>query len=123
MYAICPEITSIVYSGWLVQNYFVVVKKHPLFWKLYLLNPMTPIVMGFQRALYGVHVLVEAGKPAHTVLPDVSLTWVAGLLVAVLAASLILLRLTWGTFFRMSGDFGDVIVRCASWTVEIEKKE
>ena len=99
--------TSIVYSGWLVQHYFVVVKGHPLFWKLYLLNPMTPIVMGFQRALYGVHPLVEAGKPTHTVLPDVSLMWVAGLLVAVLAASLILLRFTWGTFFRMSGDFAE----------------
>src|SRR5439155_14752213 len=43
--------TPIVYSGALVQSYF---KGHPWLWNLYLLNPLTPIVVGFQRALYGV---------------------------------------------------------------------
>jgi ABC-2 type transport system permease protein len=106
--------TPIVYSAYLVQNYFVygnpgpggvpTVTPHPALWHAYLLNPLASIVMGFQRALYGVHL---TGTPPHTVLPDVSLSWVAGLLGAALVGSLILLRLTWGTFFRMSGDFAE----------------
>ena len=44
--------TPIVYQAALVQNYFAK-RGTPGLWNLYLLNPLTPIVLGFQRALYG----------------------------------------------------------------------
>jgi ABC-2 type transport system permease protein len=71
-------------------------------WNAYLLNPMATIVFGFQRALYGV---VSPGD--QHVLPDVSLSWMAAMLLAVLAGSLVLLGLTWRLFFHLSGDFAE----------------
>lgn len=110
--------TPIVYSAFVVQNYFVFGSPvngiaahvaHPILWKLYLLNPLTSVVMGFQRALYGVHMVPDGSTPSqlHTVLPDVSLAWLALLLGVMLVASLVLLRFTWGTFFRRAGDFAE----------------
>ncbi|HZP90911.1 MAG TPA: ABC transporter permease [Actinomycetota bacterium] len=97
--------TPIVYSGYLVKD---VLTRHPVLgvnlWNVFLVNPLTPIVMGFQRALYAVVRPVGSTKP---VLPDVSLPWLAGVLALVLVASLAFLRLTWGTFFRLSGDFAE----------------
>jgi ABC-2 type transport system permease protein len=105
--------TPIVYSAYLVQNYFVngnpgdhPVIPHPVIWFGYLLNPLASIVMSFQRALYGVRPVVDSGH-VHTVLPDVSLLWLVELLGIALVASLILLRITWGQFFRLSGDFAE----------------
>jgi ABC-2 type transport system permease protein len=69
---------------------------------LMLVNPLTDIVMGFQRALYAT---VAPG--GHPVLVPVSLGWLAMDLGAVLVGSLILLLLGWRTFFRMSGDFAE----------------
>ena len=47
--------TPIVYQGWLVQQKLETI---PILgidaWTLYLLNPVTVIVLGFQSALYGV---------------------------------------------------------------------
>jgi hypothetical protein len=63
--------------------------------------------MSFQRALYGVRSVVESPGHVHTVLPDVSLLWLVELLGIALVASLILLRITWGQFFRLSGDFAE----------------
>src|SRR5581483_10969728 len=92
--------TPIVYSGYLVKD---VLTRHPVLgvnlWNVFLGNPLTPIVMGFQRALYAVVRPIGSPKP---VLPDVSLPWLAGVLAIVLVASLAFLRLTWGTFFRLS---------------------
>lgn len=70
---------------------------------VYLLNPVADVVMGFQRALYG------AVRPPGSdgVLVDASVGWVAGALAIVAVGSLVLLRLTWGTFFRLSGDFAE----------------
>ncbi len=97
--------TPIVYSGYLVKD---VLTRHPVLgvnlWNVFLGNPLTPIVMGFQRALYAVVRPIGSPKP---VLPDVSLPWLAGVLAIVLVASLAFLRLTWGTFFRLSGDFAE----------------
>ncbi|MEP7059322.1 MAG: ABC transporter permease [Actinomycetota bacterium] len=107
--------TPIVYSASVVQNYFVFGSPengaathaaHAILWKAYLLNPLTSVIMGFQRALYGVqHVTDDRG--VHTVLPDVSIAWLAMLLGGMLLASVILLRFTWGTFFRRAGDFAE----------------
>jgi hypothetical protein len=41
------------------------------------------------------------------VLYDVSLGWLATVLVAVTVVSLLLLRVTWGYFFSRSGDFAE----------------
>ena len=71
---------------------------------LYLLNPLTDVVAGFHRALYGV--IQPAGSPSP-VLFDVSLGWLAGVLLLVLVASLVALRFTWGYFFTRSGDFAE----------------
>ena len=71
-------------------------------WNLYLLNPLTPIVLGFQRALYG-----DPVQDGMQVLPDVSVAWQAGLLGAVLVVAFGLLLLSWRTFFRRSGDFAE----------------
>jgi hypothetical protein len=67
-------------------------------------NPLASVVMGFQRALYGVVQPVGADRP---VLPDVSLAWLAGVLGIVLAASLVFLLYTWRRFFELSGDFAE----------------
>ncbi len=92
--------TPIVYQAKLVQGHL---SDHALvgvdFWHLYLLNPLTPVVLGFQRALYG------AGD--GTVLPAMSLAWLAGVLAITLAACLVLLYLAWRLFFRLSGDFAE----------------
>jgi ABC-2 type transport system permease protein len=92
--------TPIVYQGFLVQDFLT--RRSDLLWDAYLLNPMATIVFGFQRALYGV---VSPG--GQHVLPDVSLSWMAAMLLAVLAGSLVLLGLTWRLFFHLSGDFAE----------------
>jgi ABC-2 type transport system permease protein len=92
--------TPIVYQGFLVQDFLT--RRSDVLWNAYLLNPMATIVFGFQRALYGV---VSPGD--QHVLPDVSLSWMAAMLVAVLAGSLVLLGLTWRLFFHLSGDFAE----------------
>jgi ABC-2 type transport system permease protein len=93
--------TPIVYQGALVQR-FLTDNRPDTLWTVYLLNPLATIVFGFQRALYGV---VSPG--GQQVLPDVSLTWMAGMLLAVLAGSLLLLAFTWRLFFHLSGDFAE----------------
>jgi ABC-2 type transport system permease protein len=93
--------TPIVYQAGLVQSYFTN-RGTPGLWNLYLLNPLTPIVLGFQRALYGSPVQDDV-----QVLPNVSVAWNAGVLGIVLVASAALLFLTWRLFFRMSGDFAE----------------
>jgi ABC-2 type transport system permease protein len=92
--------TPIVYPGGLVQEKLAGETLAGLdLWNLYLLNPLTDIVLGFQRALYGI-----VGPQA---LPDVSVAWIAGLLATVIGASSVLLLLSWRLFFRRSGDFAE----------------
>jgi ABC-2 type transport system permease protein len=71
---------------------------------LVLANPMVAIVMGFQRALY--RFVAPSGTDA-LVLAPVSLGWLALLLGGVAIVSVVLLWLSWRTFFRMSGDFAE----------------
>jgi ABC-2 type transport system permease protein len=69
---------------------------------IYLLNPMTNIVMSFQRALYG-----GTSDQALKTLPRPGLTWYGWRLLAVGAVSLVVLYLSWRTFHRRSGDFAE----------------
>lgn len=97
-------ITPIVYAGALVQEHL---QGNDLLGFLYFLNPLVAIVEGMHRALYGVvTVLTVDGEPVP-VLFHVSLGWLAAVLLAVVVASLVLLRFTWGLFFRRSGDFAE----------------
>jgi ABC-2 type transport system permease protein len=92
-------VTPIVYSSGLVQD---ALAGRSLLELLYWLNPLTPVVEGMHRALYGTP------DPAHAaVLFDVSLGWLAAVLGVVFLASLTLLRVTWGYFFSRSGDFAE----------------
>jgi ABC-2 type transport system permease protein len=96
--------TPIVYAGALVQEHL---QGSDLLGFLYFLNPLVAIVEGMHRALYGVvTVLTVDGEPVR-VLFRVSLGWLAAVLLAVVVASLVLLRFTWGLFFRRSGDFAE----------------
>ena len=96
-------ITPIVYQAALVQNVLVSREIAGVsLWNLYLVNPLAPIVLGFQRALYG-----DAMQDSQQVLPDVSVAWQAGVLAIVLAVSSVLLLLAWRSFFRRSGDFAE----------------
>jgi ABC-2 type transport system permease protein len=99
--------TPIVYAGYQVQDLARTGAREilgiPAF-TLYLLNPLVGVVAGFQMALYGV--VHPEGSP-DPVLFTRGLGWYALVLVAVLVASLVLLRLAWGYFFARSGDFAE----------------
>jgi ABC-type polysaccharide/polyol phosphate export permease len=101
--------TPIVYPGGLVQGVLTKATApwSPHLWTVYLLNPLTPIISGFQRALYATVSYVPAGGHAKNVLPNESVLWVVGAVTAVLAASTLLLLYTWRLFFRLSGDFAE----------------
>jgi ABC-2 type transport system permease protein len=71
---------------------------------LYLLNPVTDIVAGFHRALYGVVIPEGSTTP---VLFEQSLAWVAGVLAITLVVALVVLRFAWASFVVRSGDFAE----------------
>jgi ABC-2 type transport system permease protein len=97
--------TPIVYQGWLVQDKLEHIRILGLdAWMLYLLNPVAVIVLGFQRALYSI---VVPGPGEEPILPLMSLVALAGILLAVLAVSALLLFLAWRSFFHRSGDFAE----------------
>jgi ABC-2 type transport system permease protein len=103
--------TPIVYPGASVQQKLT---DNPVLginlWNVFVANPLAAIVFGFQRALYWVvsPVVVKDGvSQTVPVLPDVSLVWLIGLLVAVLVGCTLLLMYTWWLFFRLSGDFAE----------------
>jgi ABC-2 type transport system permease protein len=95
--------TPIVYSAAQVQIRFEsssLAAIHP--WILYLLNPMTPIILGFQRALYAA--VSPGGVP---VLPaDTTGAMLTTLTIGLLAETA-LLWLSWRLFFRLAGDFAE----------------
>jgi ABC-2 type transport system permease protein len=96
--------TPIVYQGWLVQQKLETIKILGVdAWVLYLLNPVAVIVLGFQRALYAI----VPGPGADPVLPLMSLQGQAGMLLAALGVSTVLLLLAWRSFFHRSGDFAE----------------
>jgi ABC-type polysaccharide/polyol phosphate export permease len=93
-----------VYPGGLVQDKLTAATApwSPHLWTVYLLNPLTPIVSGFQRALYAT-----VSPDGIRVLPDVSVLWLVAVVGGVLVCSCLLLLYTWRLFFRLSGDFAE----------------
>jgi ABC-2 type transport system permease protein len=72
-------------------------------WRLYQLNPMVTITLGFQRALYGLRRLPDG----RNVLPDPGIAWYGTRLAVVGVAAVVLLYVTWRLFYRRSGDFAE----------------
>jgi ABC-2 type transport system permease protein len=103
--------TPIVYTyGQISQT----VATHPAFlWVkyLYLCNPITPVVLTFQRAIYGKTSYIAAkNNPAHVVthvLPNWSVGEFAGLLGIVLVVSTGLFLLALVVFGRLEGNFAE----------------
>lgn len=73
---------------------------HHLLW-LYLVNPLTPIVLAFQRFIYGTV------SGSSNVLAVYSMSAYAGLLAAILVGSLILCYLALLVFRRVEGNFAE----------------
>jgi ABC-2 type transport system permease protein len=90
-------LTPIVYAEEQVEGFL---EKGSALWTAYFVNPLAPVVGGLHRALYGA---VGEGEALF----DVSMAWLALVLLVVLVASLVLLRITWGYFFARSGDFAE----------------
>jgi ABC-2 type transport system permease protein len=80
---------------------------HTIFY-LYRLNPVTPIVLAFQRALYGkTSPRGKGGLPVH-ILPDhAGLWWYTWQLLLVLTFSVVLFCVALKVFGRLEGNFAE----------------
>jgi ABC-2 type transport system permease protein len=103
-------VTPIVYAYRLVSDRFVGHSNnaHNFLFVLYRLNPVTPIVLTFQRALYGATSPIgSAGKPVH-ILPDhAGQWWYLWQLLAVAAFSIGLFVFALKVFGRLEGNFAE----------------
>jgi ABC-2 type transport system permease protein len=94
----CP----IVYSYWTVEK-----KLGPrgLTW-IYFLNPVTPLVLAFQRCLYA-HPVVTIQGTVTQVLPTQGYLWYVVLVLIVLVLSLLLFLIALAIFGRLEGNFAE----------------
>lgn len=93
--------TPIVYPASLVLEQF---GPGSLAARLYLSNPLANVTLAMQRAIWG------GASPDEEVarhLPQLELGWYFSRLGLVAVASIVLLYLTWRTFFKLSGDFAE----------------
>jgi ABC-2 type transport system permease protein len=93
-------LTPIVYPAGLAYDNLVKHVHGLLVWRIYLLNPITWVVFGFQRALY--HSSDAAEKLASMSTGDLALG-----LGCVIVVATVVLYFTWRVFFGMSGDFAE----------------
>jgi ABC-type polysaccharide/polyol phosphate export permease len=93
-------VTPIVYAAGDVYKHIVTLPHGTLLWRVFLLNPLTWIVFGFQRALY------HSSDAAVKLAPYTAGQLAIGL-ACVTAVGLAVLYLTWRVFFSMSGDFAE----------------
>ncbi len=98
--------TPIVYTFGQISGQ--VANKTHLMWikYAYLCNPVTPIAMTFQRAIYGQTQYTYGGQ-VHHVLPNWGVGTYAGLLGLVLGASIGLFLLALVVFGRLEGNFAE----------------
>jgi ABC-type polysaccharide/polyol phosphate export permease len=73
-----------------------------------MLNPVTPVVMAFQRALYGT-ASVGVEPNVRSLLPDESSLWYARNLGITLMVALVALALAIRWFDRVEGNFAEVM--------------
>jgi len=95
-------LTPIVYQWGLFATRLA---HHGLTW-IVLLNPVTPVTLAFQRALYNRPFANDGVTP---LLPDTSSLWYLRNITAIAVASLVLLVLSIRTFDRLEGNFAEVI--------------
>jgi ABC-2 type transport system permease protein len=92
--------TPIVYAAGTVYRSMIESSYGITAWRAYLLNPVTWVVMGFQRALYH-------SADADVVLAPYSAGQLAVGLTVVCAIGLLTVYLAWRLYFSMSGDFAE----------------
>jgi ABC-2 type transport system permease protein len=76
---------------------------------IYFLNPMTPLVLSFQRVLYA-HTTVHSTVPPHAIaheLPGHGFAWYAGLDAGVLGVGLVIFYIALVVFGRLEGNFAE----------------
>ena len=97
-------LTPIVYSFWHnVHGHGAAV----LSW-IYLANPMTPVVLAFQRALYGRPIITNTEtKVPEQILPPWHLTSFYGLLGLSIIGGFVLLGIAIRVFSRLEGNFAE----------------
>ena len=93
-------LTPIVYAAGTVRTNMLEYAHGALLWKLYLLNPLAWIVIGFQRALYHSGTTADARVPYTAGQLAVALTIVS-------AIAAVAVYLAWRLYFSMSGDFAE----------------
>ena len=82
--------------------------RHHLLW-IYFLNPITPIVMTFQRVLYAQPTATSTlpGHPVIAVLPNYPTQWYLGACLAVVVVSAVFLVGAMYVFGRLEGNFAE----------------
>jgi ABC-2 type transport system permease protein len=94
----------------IVYQYDLVASKkqsHALLYHIYRLNPITPIVLTFQRTLYNrISPMGNNGQPLH-ILPNNGPGWYLSQLLIVIAASLVLGAVAMIVFGRLEGNFAE----------------
>lgn len=97
--------TPIVYPYQLVAQKFV---EHGWDVWLYRLNPITPIVLTFQRVFYNGGMAPQSAKfDGNHLIPDSSVLWYAGQLGLVIAGAAVLFFVALRVFGRMQSDFAE----------------
>jgi ABC-2 type transport system permease protein len=101
--------TPIVYSYRLIRDRIQFHQSHFVWlFVLYRLNPVTPIVLTFQRAIYGATSPIGTGGHPVPVLPDhAGLWWYLWQLLAVIGFASALLVVALSVFGRLEGSFAD----------------
>ena len=74
---------------------------------LFLIDPLVPIVLTFQRVLYGLRTYTPAPNVVATVTSDYPITFLLELLVAVLVVSIVLFLIAMTIFGRLEGNFAE----------------
>ena len=92
--------TPIVYAASTVRTSMLAAANGSIAWKVYLLNPVTWVVMGFQRALYH-----SGSDPLFPVPYTAGQLAVRLTIVSLIAA--VGVYLAWRLYFSMSGDFAE----------------
>jgi ABC-2 type transport system permease protein len=107
------HLIEVILTGWfwacpIVYSYQTVEAKlgpRHLTW-IYLANPMTPLVLAFQRCLYNKPTAVISGT-LTVILPQHGYLWYAALVGIVLVIGLVLFLVALATFGRLEGNFAE----------------
>ncbi len=107
------HLIEVVLTAWfwacpIVYPFQTIAKKldpHHLTW-IYMLNPMTPLVLVFQRCLYAKPIVLVQGV-VTVVLPLHGYLWYAAWTLGVLCGSLILFVVALAVFGRLEGNFAE----------------